>query len=185
MIAQSAIVYGGFLFSMFLVLVFNSFYPIQSFLMAFLLGKFSGHYFKNQGAQDTIMFVAVITSMMLYLNDNTVPKKHKNLFGVDFHNPKIKSFMYVVFLLLLLNHVGIQFRRIKPNELTNALVWGVVVGYTGFSMCKRTRGETTPSLVWFMVRVVLGLMVLALFLMYVYDEIKTSSSLKKKNKLFF
>lgn len=183
-VSFNLVTHGGLLLSFFLVFLYNSFYPVESFIFPYLLAYYLNPLFASvypQICSNTVVFTSVLVSMILYLQDPSIPVDKKKILGVSFEGTKSKNSVMVFFLLFLVLHVKDAMWNDKKSfsQLLISIIIGGFAGYSGFSVC-RSREEKS-AMVWFLARFVLAIVLLFLLGSYTWNLLKMNSSQKRKS----
>ena len=174
-IAYNLITNGGMLLALFMVVFYDSFYPVEAFIFPYLLARYLSPLFSRVNpciCEDTVVLSAVLMSMLLFLQDSTIPSSEKALFGIHFGNKNAQQMVFLLFVLLLVLHsLECMWKKQKTlTQILSGLVSGGLVGYAAFSMC-RTR-TNNGDLLWFASRWILVILILFLIFSYIQATLK-------------
>lgn len=168
--SYNLITHGGLLLSLFFALLYNSFYPVEAFLLPYLLARYLGPFLSNMEpsiSNDTVALVSVMMSMILFLQDPTVPEDKKNIFGIPFGGLKGKNTVIVLFVAVLALHIqdAIWTQKLSLGSLLMSVLVGGIIGYSGFSIAQ-TR-DKKDAMIWFVARFFFAFIVFFLLVAYV------------------
>lgn len=131
--------------------------------------------FTSLPCRQTLMFTAVITSILLYLQDRTIPDHNKTLFMIPFYKTWIQKMIISILSILLL--ITSMERIIDGynyfSDVILGLGLGYVIGYTSFKLCSESMNEEVNTIQWLSMRFLGCILCLFVLVRFLLDTIPT------------
>ena len=129
--------------------------------------------FNSMPCRQTLMFAAVVTSIVMYLQDTSISNENKMFLKIPFYKKWVTQMVIGVLITLLI--ITSMERIIDGYNYFTDVIFGLglgfVIGYTSFKICSEAMNQNIDDLRWMSMRFLGCLLCLFVIIRYVINTI--------------